>query len=467
MPRVNQAENAELFIEDRERERHFDRLIWSMRVARDHAASAVPEWEELRELASEIKEHVLSNLAEYLEQFEESARRNGVQVHWANDAHDHNQIVADIMAAHGATELVKSKSMLTEECDTRRFLENRGIVVTETDLGERIQQLDHQPPAHITGPAIQKTKEDVAALFARTYGSDPNNRDEVYLAQQMRNHTRPLILNAKVGMTGANFAIADTGAIVTVTNEGNADLSGNVPKVRICSLGIEKVIPSNRELAVFIRLLSRSATGQAISQYTSHFRGPRHDGEMHIIIVDNGRSERLAMEQFWPSLKCIRCGACMNTCPVYRRSGGLSYGSTYMGPIGIIMMPTFDIHRYSELPFASTLNGSCSNVCPVKINIHEQIYAWRGVMDQKHQINLTKKAALKVAGNVLSHPELYRVATATTDAALKVLPHFAIYNNLNAWGKHREVPEAPKQTFHQWFKKNRKVRKESSEGGVA
>jgi L-lactate dehydrogenase complex protein LldF len=455
MHRVNQAENAELFIEDREHERHFDRLIWAMRVARDRAAEAVPEWEELRELASETKEHVLSHLAEYLEQFEESAKRNGVQVHWANDAHDHNQIVADIMAKHGATALIKSKSMLTEECDMRRFLENRGILVTETDLGERIQQLDHQPPAHIVGPAIQKSNKDVAEVFARNYGSDPNNTDEVYLAQQMRNHTRPLIENAAVGMTGANFAIADTGAIVTVTNEGNADLSGNVPKVRICSFGMEKVIPSNRELAVFIRLLSRSATGQLISQYTSHFRGPRKDGEMHVIIVDNGRSERLGMEQFWPSLKCIRCGACMNTCPVYRRSGGLSYGSTYMGPIGIIMMPIFDLHRFSELPFASTLNGSCSNVCPVKINIHEQIYAWRGVMDQKHQINLTKKAALKVAGNVLSHPELYEIATTMADAALKMLPHFAIYNDLNAWGKHREVPEPPKQTFHQWYKRNR------------
>jgi L-lactate dehydrogenase complex protein LldF len=452
---IDQAENAELFIEDREHEHNFDRLLWAMRVARDRAAAAVPEWEQLRDLASRTKEHVLSHLAQYLEQFEESAKANGVHVHWANDAHDHNQIVADIMAKYGATTLIKSKSMLTEECDTRRFLENRGILVTETDLGERIQQLDHQPPAHIVGPAIQKTKEDVAALFAREYGSDPNNTDEVYLAQQMRNHTRPLIENAAVGMTGANFAIADTGAIVVVTNEGNADLCGNVPKVRICSLGIEKILPSNKELALFVRLLSRSATGQSISQYTSHFRGPRKDGEMHVIIVDNGRSERLGMEQFWPSLKCIRCGACMNTCPVFRRSGGLSYGSTYMGPIGIIMMPTFDIHRCSELPFASTLNGSCTNVCPVKINIHEQIYAWRGVMDQKHQVNLTKKAALKVAGKVLSRPALYQIATTMVDAALKVLPHFAIYNDLNAWGKRRDVPEPPNQTFHQWYKAHR------------
>jgi L-lactate dehydrogenase complex protein LldF len=429
--------------------------MWSIREARDRAASQVPEWEQLRDLASAIKEHTLSNLAKYLEEFEANAKRNGVLFHWAQDAHEHNQILAEILSEHGAKNLIKSKSMLTEECGTRPFLENRGIKVTETDLGERIQQLDHEPPAHIVGPALQKTNEDVAELFARCYGSDPGNIDTEYLAHQMREHTRPLILEADAGMTGANFAVAESGAVVTVTNEGNADLSGNVPKLRICSIGIEKIIPSNRDLAVFIRLLTRSAIGTPITQYTSHFRAPREDGEMHIILVDNGRSTRLGMEKFWPSLKCIRCGACMNTCPVYRRSGGLSYGSTYMGPIGIIMMPTFDIRRYSELPFSSTLNGSCTNVCPVKINIHEQIYAWRGVMAEKDQLKLAKKEAMIVAGEVLSHPEIYRVATSATEKALKVLPRCAIYNDLNAWGKHRETPAPAKETFHQWYKQNR------------
>jgi L-lactate dehydrogenase complex protein LldF len=277
----------------------------------------------------------------------------------------------------------------------------------------------------------------------------------VYLAHVMREHTRALILEAKAGMTGGNFAIAETGAIVTVTNEGNADLSGNTPKRRIHSVGIEKIIPKDEHLAVFIRLLTRSATGMPITQYTSHFRGPREGGEMHIVIVDNGRSTRLGMEKFWPSLKCIRCAACMNTCPVFRRSGGLSYGSTYMGPIGLITMPTFDIRRYGELPFSSTLNGSCSNVCPVKINIHEQIYAWRSVMDEQHQIKFPKKEAMIVAGKVLSHPETYRIATEATETALKELPRFAIYNRLNPWGYHRDVPAPAKETFHQWYKKNR------------
>ncbi|MCW2651010.1 MAG: L-lactate dehydrogenase complex protein LldF [Mycobacterium sp.] len=455
MTSVDQARNALGFLEDEPHERAFDTLIWGLRERRDAAAREVPEWEDLRTLASQIKEHTLSNLAHYLQMFEASAVRNGATVHWARDAHEHNQIVYDVLNSHRARHLVKSKSMLTEECELRPFLQRRGIEVTETDLGERIQQLDDQPPTHIVGPAFQKTTQDVADLFHRVYGSDPGRADPVYLAQVMREHTRPLILAADAGMTGANFAVAQTGAIVTVTNEGNADLSGNVPNLRICSVGIEKIIPGTDELAVFIRLLTRSATGERITQYTSHFAKPREGGEMHIVLVDNGRSQRLADERFWPSLKCIRCGACMNTCPVYRRSGGLSYGATYMGPIGIITMPAADIRRYRELPFASTINGSCSNVCPVHIDIHEQIYQWREVMDDHGQFSTTKKAAMKVAGKLLSHPRAFRAAAESGMAALKVLPHFALYNRFNAWGRHRDVPEPPKETFHQWYARTR------------
>jgi L-lactate dehydrogenase complex protein LldF len=224
-----------------------------------------------------------------------------VHVHWARDAHERNQIVYDILSSRGAEHLVKSKSMLTEECDTRPFLQRRGIQVTETNLGERIQQLDDEPPSHIVGPAFQKTTQDVADLFHRVYGSDRDRADPVYLAHVMREHTRPLILRSDAGMTGANFAVAENGAVVTVTNEGNADLSGNVPTLRICSVGIEKMVPGTAELAVFIRPLTRSATGERITQYTSHFAGPRAGAEMHIVLVDNGRTQRLADERFWPS----------------------------------------------------------------------------------------------------------------------------------------------------------------------
>jgi L-lactate dehydrogenase complex protein LldF len=345
--------------------------------------------------------------------------------------------------------------MLTEECGFRSYMASVGIEVIETDLGERIQQLDDEDPSHVVVPAVHKLRTDVADVFARTIGTDPDNSDVHYLAEAQREATRPLILKADAGMTGCNFAVAETGTFVVCTNEGNADLSANVPKLHIASIGIEKIIPRLEDLAVFVRLLPRSALGSPITQYTSHFRGPRGGGEMHVVLVDNGRSERLGLEEFWTSLKCIRCGACMNTCPVYRRSGGLSYGATYSGPIGLIIDPTFNARKYSNLPFASSLNGSCTNVCPVKINIHEQIYAWRRVLVEQHEVPLIKRAAMKAAGVLLSRPAAYCAAIAAADTALAHLPRFAIYNSLNAWGKHREVPNPPRQTFHSWHQANR------------
>src|SRR5271168_19372 len=452
---VDQVEAAERFIAATEHEKAHDERLWDMRLRRDHAAHALPEWEDMRTLASQIKEHSLAHLDTYLGQFEASAKANGVVVHWAADAAEHNLIVHRILKDRGAKILIKSKSMLTDECGFRAYMAGVGIEVIETDLGERIQQLDGEEPSHVIGPAIHKTRADVAEVFARTLGSDPNDDDIPHLAGVQREATRPLILKADAGMTGCNFAVAETGTVVVCTNEGNADLSANTPPLHIASIGIEKIIPRFEHLAVFIRLLSRSALGSPITQYTSHFRGPRAGGEMHVVLVDNGRSERLGMAEFWTSLKCIRCGACMNTCPVYRRSGGLSYGATYSGPIGLIIDPTFNARKYSNLPFASTLNGSCSNVCPVKINIHEQIYAWRRVLVEKHETPLAKRAAMKAAVELLSRPAAYRAAIAIADVALAHLPRFVIYNGLNAWGRHREVPHPPKQTFHSWYQANR------------
>jgi L-lactate dehydrogenase complex protein LldF len=359
------------------------------------------------------------------------------------------------MHSHGAKLLVKSKSMLTEECEMRPYLEARGVAVVETDLGERIQQLDNEMPSHIVVPAVHKLATDVAKLFAEKIGIDPNKSDIPNLAEAQRRATRPLILNADAGMTGCNFAVAETGGITVCTNEGNADLSANVPRLHIASIGIEKLIPKLEHLGLFIRMLSRSALGSPITQYTSHFRAPREGGELHFVLVDNGRTERLTMDDFWYSLKCIRCGACMNTCPVYRRSGGLSYGGVYSGPIGAIINPTFDLKKYSSLPFASTLNGSCSNVCPVKINIHEQIYRWRQIIAEKRDLPFVKREAMKVAGRVLSHPPLYRAAIKVADRAVETLPRAVLYNPLNAWGKERELPEAPAETFREWYLKRK------------
>ena len=458
--RIDQAAAAARFIAAPEHEKMHDERLWDLRRKRDREMHTIPEWEELRELASKTKQHTLSRLDHYLEEFERNAVANGVQVHWARDAAGFNATVKMIMDGHGATRLIKSKSMLTDECDFRAFCSANGIENVETDLGERIQQLDGEEPSHIVVPATHKLRTDVAKVFAEHLGTDPANSDVHYLAENQREKTRPLILDAQVGMTGCNFAIAETGTVTVCTNEGNADLSANLPPVHIVAMGIEKLIPRVEHLGVFIRLLSRSALGSPMTQYTSHFRGPRKGGEMHIVIVDNGRSARLGMEEFWTSLKCIRCGACMNTCPVYRRSGGLSYGATYSGPIGLIIDPTFNRKKFSNLPFSSTLNGSCTNVCPVKINIHEQIAAWRKALAEEHQIPMLKQAAMAAAGLLLAHPKAYRAAVETADAALRVLPKFAVDSALNPWAAAgRDTPHAPKQTFHAWYKQHRGVAK--------
>jgi L-lactate dehydrogenase complex protein LldF len=455
MARIDHSEASSRFIEAKDHVEFHDRRLWDLRGKRDRETARLPEWEALRDLASAIKEHTLTHLADYLEEFERNAHINGVRVHWARDAAEHNQVVHDILRTRGAKSLVKSKSMLTDECEMRPFLEKRGITVIETDLGERIQQLDDEPPSHIVVPAVHKLRTDVAEVFARTLGTDPDNSDVHYLAESQRQTTRPSFLAADAGMTGANFVVAETGAVVVCTNEGNADLSVHLPKLYIASVGIEKVIPRTEHLSVFVRMLSRSALGSPITQLTSHFRVPRPGTEMHVVLVDNGRSARLGMADFWYSLKCIRCGACMNTCPVYRRSGGLSYGATYSGPIGVIIDPAFDLRKYSSLPFASTLNGSCTNVCPVRINIHEQIYKWRQVIAEKHALPFVKKETMRIAGKVLGNAVLYRAAVEAAGAGVEHLPRVMMYSRFNAWGRQREVPEAPPLTFRQWYVANR------------
>lgn len=454
--RVDHSEASSKFIKAKDHLEFHDRRLWDLRGKRDREVAKVPEWEELRTLASGIKEHALTHLARYLEEFERNAVANGAVVHWARDAAEHNQVVLGILQEARARLLVKSKSMLTDECEMRPFLEARGIEVMETDLGERIQQLDDEPPSHIVVPAVHKLRGDVARVFGETIGTDPKNTDVHYLAESQRRHTRPYFIRADAGMTGANFAVAETGSIVVCTNEGNADLSVHLPRLHIASVGIEKVIPRIEDLGVFVRMLSRSALGSPITQMTSHYRRPRPGQAMHIVLVDNGRVGRLAMHDFWYSLKCIRCGACMNTCPVYRRSGGLSYGSTYSGPIGVIIDPAFDLRKYGALPFASTLNGSCTHVCPVRINIHEQIYKWRQVIAERHQLPIVKAQAMKAAGAVLGSPRLYRAATEAANTGLAKMPRAILYNPLNAWGRQREVPGAPKQTFRQWYLEKRK-----------
>ncbi|MBQ5546402.1 MAG: lactate utilization protein [Acetobacter sp.] len=452
---VNHAKAAEKFMKDTAHARFHDKRLWDLRQKRDQQMHLLPEWQELRTLASQIKEHTLAHLPEYLEQFEANALKNGVHVHWATDAAEHNRIVGEILEKHGVRTLIKSKSMVTEECEMAPYLTQRGVQVIETDLGERIQQLDNQMPSHIVVPAVHKLASDVAKLFAQHYHTAPDDDDPHSLAWAQRLAARPVILSADAGMTGVNFAVAETGSFVVCTNEGNADLSATVPKLHIATLGIEKLIPRMADLGVFIRLLSRSALGSPITQYTTHFRAPQKGSEMHVVLVDNGRSHRLGMEEFWTSLKCIRCGACMNTCPVYRRSGGLSYGAVYSGPIGVIIDPTFNERKYSTLPFASTMNGSCTHVCPVKINIHEQIYQWRRVLANHHELPFVKREIMRMAGKILGRPKLYRAMVQGVETTLNVLPRFLLYRTMNPWGKNRTLPRPVQQTFHAWYKEHR------------
>jgi len=452
---MSHAQLAEIFNKDEAKVNWHDKALWYVREKRDTAAHKIKGWETLRDYASGIKANVLSNLDEYLIEFEKNAQKNGITVHWAANAEEHNKIVYKIMTQNKATKLVKSKSMLTEECHLNPYLEARGIEVIDTDLGERIVQLDNEPPSHIVLPAIHKTKEEIDTLFQKHLGTKPCNGDPQYLTNEARKHLRDKFLKADVAITGVNFAIAETGGFVVCTNEGNADMGAHLAKIHIACMGIEKIIPKEEHLGVFLRLLARSATGQPITTFSSHFNTPASGKELHIVIVDNGRTEQLSREDFRSSLSCIRCGACMNTCPIYRRSGGYSYNATIPGPIGSILSPGMDMKKHSSLPFASTLCGSCSNVCPVKINIHEQLYKWRQIITKEQKQPLVKKTILKIMGRVLARPKTYAVFGQSVRFMLKHAPRFMVYSKLNTWGKSRELPKVENDNFDQWYKKRK------------
>jgi len=451
---MTHPENAAEFLKDAQKSKWHDETLWFVRDKRDKVSKGIPEWEQLRELASGIKDNVLANLANYLEEFERNAKKNGITVHWAADSEEHNRLVLEILKKQNCTAVVKSKSILTEECHLNPYLEKQGIEVVDTDLGERIVQFLNQPPSHIVLPAIHLKKSEISELFHEKLHTEKGNEDPVYLTQAARVHLREKFFGAKVAITGVNFGIAETGEFVVCTNEGNADMGVHLADVHIACMGIEKILPRRKDLAVFLRLLARSATGQPITNYNSHFRSPSPGKEIHIILVDNGRTAQLARNKFRSSLKCIRCGACMNTCPIYRRSGGFSYNSTVPGPIGSILSPGLDLKKHSSLPFASTLCGSCTDVCPVKINIHEQLYEWRQEVT-KTQGDFAKGLSMKLANGIFKSPLAYKISGSLMRNALKSLPNSLIYHPLNIWGKNRNLPDAPKESFQQWYQKNR------------
>jgi L-lactate dehydrogenase complex protein LldF len=455
---LSHPEAAARFVGNDARAHWHDQALWFVRAKRDRAAGVIPEWEELRERAAEIKQYTLDHLGELLEQFERNAHRQGAVVHWARDAAEHNEIVLSLLQRHGARRVVKSKSMLTEECHLNPYLERHGIEVVDTDLGEWIVQLREEPPSHIVMPAIHTKREEIGALFHEKIGTKAGATDPQYLTEAARGALRQKFLAADAGITGVNFAIAETGGFVVCTNEGNADLGTSLPGLHIACLGIEKLIPRAQDLGVFLRLLARSATGQPITTYSTHFHGPREPGcQLHIVLVDNGRSRILGTEEFRRSLNCIRCGACMNTCPVYRRSGGHSYGHTVPGPIGSILAPAQDAARHKALPFACSLCGSCDDVCPVKIDLHLQLYAWRHELVARGLLPRSKRWTMKLIAKVFKSPRLYGLAGRLGRLAVRVLPRFLVYNRWNSWGRQRDFPPAPKASFRQlWARRERR-----------
>ena len=442
-----------------------DQTFFGVRQKRDRMAQALPEWEDLREAASQIKKHTETHLADYLEKFEQNATKNGVHVHWANDAEEYNRIVFDILSSHQVKKVVKSKSMLTEECHLNTHLEAKGIEVVETDLGERILQMMKLAPSHIVMPALHVHREDIGDCFRKqisnfneiaasypTPHDDPN--DPTFLTYVARMHLRQQFAEADAGMTGANFGIAETGDVVCCTNEGNADMSTSIPKLHIVSMGIEKLIPNYKAMGVFQRFVARSGTGQATTLYTSHFRGPRPGGEMHIVLVDNGRSEIIGTAEHWQTLKCMRCGACMNTCPVYRRSAGYSYTYFIPGPIGVNLGMLRDPHKYYDNVSGCSLCCSCDNVCPVKVDLSTQVYRWRQELDSLGHADPMKKMMSNGMSFLFNHPALYTSALRLSPM-VNWVPSPLINLKLNPWAYGHEMMKFPKKSFHQLWKEKK------------
>src|SRR5437660_932892 len=390
------------------------RLTSTLMAGNRRGYAALADSDKLRDHAKRIKEHALAHLDKYLEQLEASVQKLGGTVHWAATAEDARQIVVNIARQANCKHAVKSKSMTSEEIHLNPALERAGIEVTETDFGEYIIQVAGERPSHLVAPAVHHTRESVARVLSQHLGEQLSD-DPKSLAMVGRRVLREKFRQADLGITGANFAVAETGTVVLVTNEGNGRLTTTVPRVHVAIMGIEKVIPRFSDLPVFLKLLARAATGQTLSVYTTMITGPRRAGEtdgpqeFHLVLLDNGRSKILATP-FRESLQCIRCGACLNACPVYRRIGGHAYGGVYSGPIGSILTPLYDsVSHNPHLPHASSLCGACQAACPVKINIPHMLIGLRE-LQHHYKPNRWESLAYQVWQEILRRPWLYRLA---------------------------------------------------------
>ncbi|MDA8441379.1 MAG: LutB/LldF family L-lactate oxidation iron-sulfur protein [Peptococcaceae bacterium] len=435
-----------------------------LRNNRLKAAEERGNWNAWRALGKDIREHVIANLDYYLQEFAGNVRRNGGQVHFADSANDVIQTVSQVVTAHQAKIMVKSKSMVSEEVHLNKALQDSGVTVVETDLAEYIIQLADEPPSHIIVPAIHKNRYQIAELFSHVAG-EVIPADTPSLNSFARRMLRERFLAADVGLSGCNFAVAETGSIALVTNEGNGRMVTSLPKVHIVLMGMERIVPSLSDLEVVLNLLPRSATGQKLTSYVSLITGPHQQGELdgpeelHVIIVDNGRTNLLVDPEFRSALHCIRCGACFNVCPVYRQIGGFAYGSVYGGPIGSVITPLLndDLQHWGELAYASTLCAACSEACPVMIPLHEHLVRLRYRRCKAGYTPELERMAFRTWGSLFSRPGKYRWAMQSGYFLQRPLMHGNHLEGgptpLAGWTNSRYFPAVAKEPFRKRWDK--------------
>lgn len=442
-----------------------DRATGRFQSLRAAGLASLPEADAVRDRARMIRAHTLSRLDQYLEQFAANVERAGGHVHFAADANALNRIVLELARQYGAQSAVKGKSMISEEAGLNNALEAQGLRVVETDLGEYLIQLAGEHPSHILAPAIHKTKEQIAQLLHDKLGV-PVYDDPGQMTAAARAVLRFEYLKADLGISGVNFGVAETGTICLVENEGNGRLTTTVPSVHIALMGIERIVPTLDDLGVMLQVLARSATGQKLSVYTNLITGPRRAGEqdgpdeLHVILLDNGRSRVLGSEVA-EILYCIRCGACLNACPVYREIGGHAYGSVYAGPVGAVLTPALDgIARWSELPQASSLCAACREVCPVRIDIPRMLLVERDEARRAGKMQWWLRLGLRGYADTARHPALFRAATALARWVSRLLgaPGHgwlrALPPPLNGWTRSRDFPAFAPTSFHTLFERH-------------
>ncbi len=460
--------NARKALADEGLQKALGHIKHGFQVKRAKAIAKLPEFAELTRIGEAIKNHTLENLDFYLESFEKKVIASGGQVHWARTAADAREAVLAICREAGARKIIKSKSMITEEIDLNHYLEHDGFEVVETDLGEYIVQLRGERPSHLIAPAIHVLKEQVAESFKDAHHHLPDDRplnERRELLEEARAVLRGHFLSADVGITGANFLVAETGTSVMVTNEGNGDLTQTLPRIHIVVTSIEKMTPNLNDVSTLLRLLARSATGQEISSYTTFTTGPKREGDVdgpdqyHVVLLDNGRSEMLG-SSFKDALRCIRCSACLNHCPVYGAIGGHAYGWVYQGPIGSVLTPQLiGVNEAGHLPNASSFCGKCEEVCPMHIPLPKMMRHWREQEFEKHLGPASVRFGIKIWAFFAKRPWLYRFASGLAARVLSLIggrkKRLRSFPLAGGWTCVRDLPAPEGKTFHQLLKKKR------------